>query len=224
MIETAITSLTIGLLATTSPCILPLYPGFLAYLAGGQRALETSRLRYFLGVAVLGGILSMQLALGAVIAALVLPISRVLSVVIPLADLSLIVLGVLLLAGVNPFMRLPQLSVPVVSNPLVNAYLYGLLYGPISLPCSGPLVVSVFALSATAASALDKLAVFGWFGLGIGLPLVILSLFSGITQRAVTRLLSTHARLFHMVSGIVLITVAVWDLTQNWSLIAAAFS
>src|SRR5512141_1581039 len=45
----AITSLLLGLLATTSPCVLPLYPGFLAYLSG-QTETGTSRKRYFLGL------------------------------------------------------------------------------------------------------------------------------------------------------------------------------
>ncbi len=35
-IELALTSIGLGLLATTSPCVLPLYPGFLAFLAAGQ--------------------------------------------------------------------------------------------------------------------------------------------------------------------------------------------
>jgi cytochrome c biogenesis protein CcdA len=34
MTNLATTSLLLGLLATTSPCILLLYPGFLAYLSG----------------------------------------------------------------------------------------------------------------------------------------------------------------------------------------------
>ena len=34
------TSISLGLLATTSPCVLPLYPGYLAYLSGGQAALS----------------------------------------------------------------------------------------------------------------------------------------------------------------------------------------
>ena len=38
--ETIFTSLTLGLLATTSPCVLPLYPGFLAYISGGQEGLQ----------------------------------------------------------------------------------------------------------------------------------------------------------------------------------------
>src|SRR5919205_2898196 len=36
--QTAVTSFVLGLLATTSPCILPLYPGFLAYLSGQTQA------------------------------------------------------------------------------------------------------------------------------------------------------------------------------------------
>ena len=57
----AITSVFLGLLTTTSPCILPLYPGFLAYL-GGQN--EMSRQKYFLGLFVLAGVLTMMIALG----------------------------------------------------------------------------------------------------------------------------------------------------------------
>jgi cytochrome c biogenesis protein CcdA len=45
--ETILTSLSIGLLATTSPCVLPLYPGFLAYISGGQESLQGKAGRYF---------------------------------------------------------------------------------------------------------------------------------------------------------------------------------
>jgi len=48
----ALTSLLLGLLATTSPCVLPLYPGFLAYLSG-QNEIRAGRQRYFLGLFVL---------------------------------------------------------------------------------------------------------------------------------------------------------------------------
>ena len=140
--ETILTSLGIGLLATTSPCVFPLYPGFLAYISGGQEKLGTVG-RYFLGFFVLAGVLTMMLALGAIIAALSISIGSALSVVIPLADLLIISLGILLLLNVNPFKTLPQIKMPVLSHPFANAFVYGLLYGPIALPCSGPLVVSI---------------------------------------------------------------------------------
>ena len=65
-----ITAFGVGLLAMTSPCVLPLYPGFLAYLSGGQEALGKSRARFLLGFLVLAGVLTMMLALGALIALL----------------------------------------------------------------------------------------------------------------------------------------------------------
>jgi cytochrome c-type biogenesis protein len=217
--EAILTSISLGLLATTSPCVLPLYPGFLAYLSGGQQELRGKWSRYLLGFFVLAGVLTMMLMLGGMIALLSISVGRALSVIIPLADLTIIGLGVMLLANINPFKSLPQVRVPILSHPFVNAFLYGLLYGPIALPCSGPLVVSIFALSLTVGEALSKLNVFFWFGMGFGLPLLILSFLSGATQRWITRQFALHARLINLLSGILLIGVGVDDLISNWTLI-----
>jgi cytochrome c-type biogenesis protein len=195
--EAILTSLSLGLLATTSPCVLPLYPGFLAYLSGNQAS--GSKTRYFLGVFVLLGVLAMMLALGGLIALLSVSIGRALSILIPFADLLIIGLGVLLLGNINPFKQLPQIQVPGLSHPLANAFMYGLLYGPIALPCSGPLVVGIFAFSLTAGEALAKLTIFLWFGLGFGLPLLALSLLSGRLQRQITRLFAVHSRKINLI-------------------------
>src|SRR3989304_1774425 len=151
--ESILTSLTLGLLATTTPCVLPLYPGFLAYISGGREGLQQSPARYWLGFFVLGGVLTMMLALGGLIALLSISVGRALSIIIPLADLIIILLGVLLLLNINPFKQLPPVQAPLLSHPFVNAFVYGLLYGPLALPCSGPLVVSIFALSLTVSEA-----------------------------------------------------------------------
>ena len=172
-LDTIFTSISLGLLATTSPCVLPLYPGYLAYLSGGQAVLANRQYgRYFLGFFVLAGVLAMMLTLGLVIALLSLSVGSALSVVIPLADALIIGLGIMLLLNFNPFKQLPQLQVPGLSNPYLNAFTYGLLYGPIALPCSGPLVVGIFAYSLTAGEALSQLTIFLWFGVGFGLPLL----------------------------------------------------
>jgi cytochrome c-type biogenesis protein len=199
--------------------VLPLYPGFLAYLSGGQEGLANRRGRYFLGFFVLAGVLTMMLALGLVIALLSISVGRALSVIIPVADLLILILGILLLLDINPFKGLPQIQAPVLSHPYVNAYLYGLLYGPIALPCSGPLVVGIFAFSLTAGEVLGKLSIFLWFGLGFGLPLLALSFLSGAAQRGLTRLFARHARVINVVGGLLLVGVAVYDFVQNWELI-----
>ena len=221
--EIAITSFLLGLLSTASPCVLPLYPGFLAYLSGQTEVGSMAR-RSLLGPFVLAGVLTMMLALGALIAALSISIGSALAIIIPLADLVILLLGVALLLDRNPFRSLPQVRVPVLRRPLLNAYVYGLLYGPIALPCSGPLVVAIFAVSVGVEDALGKLWVFLWFGLGFGVPLLVLSLMSGSFQHRLTRLFARRSRSINAIAGVLLIGVAVYDLGQNWAMLVAYYS
>ena len=218
----ALTSLLLGLLATASPCVLPLYPGYLAYLSGQDQA-GAGRQRYFLGFFVLAGVLTMMLALGGLIALLSIPVGNVLRYIVPLADLFIMTLGVLMVMDRNPFKTLPQIQVPLLRHPFMNAYVYGFLYGPIALPCSGPLVVAIFALSFTVGEALSKLWVFLWFGLGFGIPLLILSLLSGAFQRQLTMLFVRHSRLINIIGGLLLIGIAVYDLRLNRDLLLSLF-
>lgn len=221
--DVALTSFAFGLLATMSPCVLPLYPGFLAYLSG-QAGTETGRLRYILGLFVLAGVLTAMLILGAVMAALSVSIGRVLAILIPIAIVVILVLGVLLLLNRNPFYGLPQIKVPLLRRPSLNAYVYGLLYGPIAMPCSGPLVVAIFVYSFTLGEAASKLWVFLWFGLGFGVPLLILSLLSGALQRQLTRWFARHSRAINVVGGLLLIAIAIYDLVENWDMLTLYYS
>jgi cytochrome c-type biogenesis protein len=216
-VQAALTSVGIGLLASTSPCVLPLYPGFLAFLAMGHERHPLGRGRYLLGVFVLAGVLSMMLLLGLALAGLSVSIGRALSVIVPLADLAILSLGILLLLDRNPFKTLPQIRAPLVSHPFGSAFLYGMLYGPIALPCSGPLVVGIFAFSLTVGQALDKLSVFLWFGLGFGIPLLVLSLISGAWQRRLTLFFARNGRTVGFIGGAMLIAVALYDLYVNWA-------
>ena len=221
-ISNIIASIGIGLLATTSPCVFPLYPGYLAYLsASGGDSGAKKNIKYFLGFFVLLGVLVMMLVIGAVISLLSLSIGRALAVIVPAADAILIILGMLLIFDRNPFKQLPQIKIPVLSHPYANAFLYGLLYGPIALPCSGPLVVSIFAISLQSTAFLSRLATFLWFGLGFGLPLFILSFMGGALQKPITRFFARHSRWVNLVSGILIVGLGVYDLWANWDFITA---
>lgn len=213
-------SFLLGLLASTSPCVLPLYPGFLSYLSGQN---EMGRQRYFLGLFVLAGVLSMMLALGSLIALLAVPIGRVLVYIIPLADLLILFMGILLLTNHNPFKTLPQTQITALHHPFYNAYAYGLLYGPITIPCSGPLVVSIFALSFTAGEAFSQLWVFLWFGIGLGVPLLMLSLLSATLQRQLTTFFARHSRIVNIISGLILVGIALYDISKNWEFLRIFF-
>ena len=105
--DNALTSIFLGLLATTSPCVLPLYPGFLAYLSSRSEQ-NNGWKQYILGLFVLVGVLTMMLALGGLIAWLSIPSGRILAFIIPMADFLILLLGILLLFDKNPFLFLPQ--------------------------------------------------------------------------------------------------------------------
>jgi cytochrome c-type biogenesis protein len=223
LIRVAATSFFLGLLTSTSPCILPLFPGYLAYLSG-QEGIRAGKGQYFLGFFVLAGVLTTMLLVGGLIALLAVPIGRVLRYVIPLSDCVIFLLGVLLLADRNPFKAIPQIPVPILRHPYLNAFLYGVLYGPITLPCSGALVVSIFALSLTIGEALNKFWLFLWFGIGFGAPLLILSFLSGSFQRRLTILFARHNRLINRIGGFLLIGIALYDLAKNWAMLRLSFS
>jgi cytochrome c-type biogenesis protein len=170
----------------------------------------------WLGLAVLGGVLTSMLVLGAIISLLQIAVGQALVFVTPLADLIVIGLGVAMLFGANPFARLPVVSVGSSGgSPALSAYVYGLLYGPIALPCSGPLLIGIFTLSLSVGSLFDKLGFFLLFGLGFGVPLFAIALLAQGRQAALLHLFTRHYRVFSRVAGVVLIAAGAWDLSVN---------
>lgn len=214
---------TLGVLSAASPCLLPLYPGFIAYLASNGRSLAGRPLAGLLGFIVLAGVLTAMLGVGLVLAAVAIPVGQVLGYLIPIVDGLLIILGLLLLAGRNPFERLPGMRVPIVANPFRQAYLYGLLLGPLALPCAGSFIVAIFAISVGVADAVPRVARFLVYGLGFGLPLVLLSLLAGARQQALVRFVAVRHGSIERIAGAVLVAIGSWDLAQNWESIRLTF-
>jgi cytochrome c-type biogenesis protein len=168
-----------------------------------------------LGLIILAGIVTTMLAVAVVLVIVAVPIGAVLGYLVPGVDLLLIVLGVLLLAGRNPFERLPGTKVPIVANPFGQAYLYGLMLGPIALPCAGAFALSLIAYSVGLAETLPRIVTFIAYGLGFGLPLVLLSLLAGARREQIVRFVTRNHRVIEIVGGILLIAVGVGDLLLN---------
>ena len=201
--------------SAASPCLLPLYPSFLAYLSANSAALSGRRGTGLLGLIILAGVLTTMLGVAAVLVVVSVPFGAVLGYLIPLTDALLITLGLLLLAGRNPFERLPGISVPIVSSPFARAYVYGLLLGPLALPCAGAFALSLIAYSVGLTETLEKVLVFLAYGLGFGMPLVVLSLLAGARQQQIVRYVTKRHRAIEIVSGVLLVAVGVGDLILN---------
>lgn len=206
-----------GVLATLSPCSLPLYPGFLAYLAAGGQGRTSGLVARILGVFVLAGVLTTMLAFGALLSVVSSAAGQVVrGIVTPVADLIVVGIGVALLLGLNPFARLPTVSIGTGSGGgALSAYVYGLLYGPIAFPCTGALIISIFTLSFTLGSFLEKMAFFLAFGLGFGLPLLVISLLAQERQAALLRAFSRNYAVIGRLAGALLVAVGAWDFWVN---------
>ena len=204
----------LGLASAASPCLLPLYPGFIAYLVGTDTERRSTAVAGMLGLAVLAGLLTTMLVLGIGVSLLALPLGDVLRWTVPLSTAVLVVLGLLLLAGRNPFERLATVSVPVVRHPFGQAYTYGLFVGPVALPCAGPFLVALLAISVGLADAAVRTGSFLVYGLGFGLPLVVLALI-GTRATAIARLLARHHLVITRVAGALLIVAAVYQLVEG---------
>jgi cytochrome c-type biogenesis protein len=194
---------------------LPLYPSFLAYLSANTEALAGRRGTGLLGLIILLGVLTTMLAVAVVLVVVSVPIGAVLAYMVPLTDAVLIALGILLLAGRNPFARMSSVRVPFVANPFGRAYLYGVLLGPLALPCAGAFALALIAYSVGLADAFEKVLVFVVYGLGFGLPLVVLSLLAGARQQQIVRLVTSHHRAIDVLAGVLLVAVGVGDLFLN---------
>ena len=215
---------TLGLGSAASPCLLPLYPSFLAYLSANTAALSGRRGTGLLGLIILGGVVTTMLAVAAVLVIVAVPIGAVLGYLVPAVDLLLIGLGLLLLSGRNPFERLPGTTVPIVANPFGQAYLYGLMLGPLALPCAGAFALSLIAYSVGLAETLPRIVTFVAYGLGFGLPLVLLSLLAGARREQIVRLVTRNHRVIEIVGGVLLVGVGIGDLVLNLDNIRLTFN
>jgi len=204
-----------GMLSAASPCLLPLYPGFIAYLGSNAQAIQGRRATGLLGLLVLAGVLTTMTLVGVVLSVIGVTTGRLLAYATPVIDGLMIALGLLLLAGRNPFARMPGMRVPILSNPFGQAYVYGLMLGPIALPCAGPFLVSLLGISLGVSDALGKIGTFLVFGLGFGLPLVLLSLIAAARGQTIVRWIVRRHRAIEIFAGVLLIVVATYDLIDK---------
>lgn len=208
----------------TNVCLLPLYPGLIAFLASGAHNERAQRANGWLGLLVLAGVLTLMFVAALALFLLSQSFGSILPILLPLIYGLVIIMGLLMLRGFNPFARMALVQSPTLSNPYLNAYVYGLLLGPMTLPCTGPVIASAFTLGAIAGTGafVDQLLYFLAFGSGFGWPLVLLPLIARGAQRRFTGWMTANHALLTRVAAVLLIAIGVYgfivEVLPGWML------
>ena len=194
-------------------CILPLYPSYLSFLAAQAGEVRTTHARILLGITAGAGILAAMLGFGLVVGVIfTLPIGGVLSVVSPVAYGILGGIGILLILGAGPGLQVSAPDLPMVRSPFGGAFIFGLFFGVLILPCNAGPVTVLLALSTSAADFAANMENFLVYGAGMAIPLIALSALSSYEGNRITQSLTSQKRLINFATGILMISVAAYYL------------
>jgi cytochrome c-type biogenesis protein len=174
-----------GILSFLSPCVLPLVPPYLVYLAGtsferlaeAQPEPRVRRDTVLAAVLFVAGFSTVFVALGASasgIGALVRFYSNELAI---LAGIAIIVMGLHFL-GLTPIGWLNRQLRLEVQKPVGRwgAYLMGLAFAFGWTPCIGPILAAILAVAASKATVAKGASLLAVYSLGLGLPFLIAAL------------------------------------------------
>ncbi|QXO93893.1 hypothetical protein KSK55_11145 [Methanospirillum purgamenti] len=192
-------------------CVLPLYPGYLAFLAGRTKAGGSSTLT--LGVAVTGGVLLAMFSFGLLfVSILKVSTGDVLEILGPAIYLILAIMSVAMIAGFDIGRFFPMISTPVGRTPYITATLFGAFFGLVALPCNPGSIILLFAISATTADFIANFINFVLFGFGMASPLLLLSFLSMEKSRTFISFFTHHHMSINRIAGVLMLTVALYYL------------
>jgi cytochrome c-type biogenesis protein len=179
---TIVAALAAGTLSFLSPCVLPLVPPYLVYLAGtslerladAEPAPAVRRDTVVASLLFVAGFSTVFVALGAgasVIGGLLRAYSDVLGTI---AGIAIIVMGLhfLGLTRIDLLMRekRAEMAKPVG---LWGAYAMGLAFAFGWTPCIGPILAAILAVAASEATVAKGAGLLAVYSLGLGIPFVV---------------------------------------------------
>lgn len=197
----------------SAACVIPLYPAFVAYLANNESTGFGSR-PIVLGGFVVAGVLTFMGLVGFVFTKLLeTSLSRVIEAVSPIAFGILVLIGLVLLADLDVFARVPTVDPPQFEYPSATAFSYGFFFGAIIIPCNPGLIALFFARAPVLFDTqFQSLLGFLAFGLGIGAPLLAIAAVSESSGQRLTRLLAQYKSPINRVTGLILLSVSLYYL------------
>jgi cytochrome c-type biogenesis protein len=223
-----LTAFAAGTVSFLSPCVLPLVPAYVSYVAGHTlpRAGHGERVAKRLSALALSlcfvlGFSTVFIALGASATVLGQMLLRYRYEANIVGGAIVVVFG-LFTAGV---LRLPWFQRDLRLHPHVGggqplgAYVLGLAFGFGWTPCIGPVLGAILTVSAVAASVSSGIVLLAVYSAGLGLPFLIFAVFTGTFAKRLRNLGRIGSGL-QVAAGIIMIIMGVAMITGQLSAFA----
>lgn len=208
-----------GGISITSPCCLPLLPGYLGYLSGISME-ESKRRRARVFAAALFFVLGFSVVfialgataseLGAFLLSYRLQLGQVAGVLILLMGLALLLEG-----RIGLLARGGDWSRRWAKGQLWAALPLGASFAITWTPCIGPVLGAILTLAGSTADLAQGVALLSAYSLGLAVPFLLLSL-SVPTFRRLTERLGRGMAMVQGASGVLLMAMGVLLLTNRW--------
>jgi cytochrome c-type biogenesis protein len=213
-----------GLISFASPCILPLVPGYLAYIGGFTDGRSTAaagdgrgRRRLVIGVALFVlGFAAVFVLTGFVFGAVGFWLIQWRDLITRIAGIVLILLGLVFVGQFTFLQRTFKPQWRPISG-LAGAPLLGIIFAIGWSPCTGPTLAAIQSLSLNTGSAWQGALLALFYALGLGVPFVLIALGLGWASGAVA-FLRRHTRVINIVGGALLIAIGVLMVSGVWNL------
>lgn len=221
---TLIIAFVAGLVSFLAPCVLPIIPGFLAYLAGS--ATETpdakGRVQIFLNsVFFVLGFSLVFAALGVLLNTVLQSIAYDVQIWASRVGGVIIIFFGLYLSGLIKIPFLDRDHKILVKKRFSSRYFTSLLFGAAFAagwtPCVGAALGAILGLAASHPGTAFSLLMS--YSLGLGVPFLVVGAFASQAGKFVEKI-SPWLRYINIVFGIVLIGLGILVFTQSLSLIA----
>lgn len=212
-----------GLISFLSPCVLPIVPPYLAYMAGTSPArlqsqtgpdprVVTAAVFFVLGLStvfVILGIAASELGRS------LLQYQQYFNYV---SGAVIIVFGLHFLKVITiPFLfREARIDAGDVGGTPLGAYVLGLAFAFGWTPCIGPVLGGILAIAATESSASKGAIMLGFYALGLGLPFLLAAIFIN-RFLSVMGSLKAHMGTIERVMGGLLILVGILLITGGFA-------
>ena len=211
----SLVALIAGLISFASPCVIPLVPGYLAYVggvAGSRRKVLTGATLFVLGFSIL------FISYGALFGELG---SRIISNGENLARLlgALTILFGLIFLFPDKFYRSYKIPFMAKSG-LLSAPLLGFMFGLGWTPCIGPTLAAVQTISIIEASALRGAILSFAYCIGLGLPFILFALLIDKSKSLQERI-ARRGKLISIIDGVFLITIGLMQIFGIWESLMA---